>query len=117
MVTLPFESNFGSGLLVVCVFVFFLNCYAIFELCSGVVSMVSYGDYFVLLALQKNIIILSLLCVIFAWVIDKNGSEACLATFWVFESGTSDDIEYHGLPKIWVVRVYYLWIVTTSLYV
>ena len=83
MVTLPFESNFGSGLLVVCVFVFFLNCYAIFELCSGVVSMVSYGDYFVLLALQKNIIILSLLCVIFAWVIDKNGSEACSVIDWV----------------------------------
>jgi hypothetical protein len=42
MVTLPFESIFGSGLLAsVC----FLSCYGIFELCIGVVSVVSYGDY------------------------------------------------------------------------
>jgi hypothetical protein len=58
--------------------VFFLSCYEIFELCIGVVSVVSYGDYYGWLARKKKkMIMLSLLCVIFAWVIERNGSEAC----------------------------------------
>jgi hypothetical protein len=47
----------------------FLIYYWIFELCISVVSMVSSGDYSRLLAFKKKIMVmLSLLCVIFAWV-------------------------------------------------
>jgi hypothetical protein len=48
MVTLPFESIFGSELLEVCVFI------KLFELCIGFLFVGSSGDYSGLLAFKKR---------------------------------------------------------------